>query len=102
MKQQEINSRIQQTLHEFESLEIIQPSSDFNQLLMNKLASKSITPEKSYETAKSAVALFFIIIINIGIILSFITKDNGQSLLRGNELRAVSKEFLINPTSISE
>ncbi len=102
MKESEIYSQVSQKVREFESLEDIQPSSDWNQTLMNRLATSRIHSGPDFPPAKSALALIFIILINIGVILSMISNNTRQSFSRSNELQAISKEFLINPTSISE
>lgn len=99
MKERDIDTRIMQTLKVFESLEDIQASPGFNQLLNDRIAGNRMAPETNYQTASSAVVLLFVILINIGIILTF-SNISSRSLQRGNELRAISKEFLINPTSI--
>jgi hypothetical protein len=102
MKESEIYSQVSQKVREFESLEDIQPSSDWNQSLMARLATSKVHPGPEFPTGKSALALTFIILINIGVILSMISNNNRQSFSRSNDLEAISKEFLINPTSISE
>ena len=102
MKESEIYSQMSQKVREFESLEDIQPSSDWNQALMNRLATSKIHRGPVFPPVKSALALVFIILVNLGVILSMISNNNRQSFSRSSELNAISKEFLINPTSISE
>lgn len=102
MKEQELNSRVQQTLDMFESLEYIQPSAGWDQSLSEKLASSASNHPSSFQTARSVIVMLVVILLNVGIILTFITNDNRRSFNRSHDLQAISKEFLINPNSITE
>ena len=102
MEQSELHKKAMQTLKEFESLEDIQPSAAWNHSLMKRLESSRVHPASGTPVPKVAWVLLIFILANVGLILSMISGSNRQSFDRGKELRAISSEFLINPTSISQ
>lgn len=87
---------------EFESMEEILPSSGWDQSLMARIAATKTPAGSNIPPVKPALVLLFIILINVGAILTMISSTSRQSFSRSNELKMISKEFLINPTSISE
>ena len=102
MEQSELHNRAIQILKEFESLEDIQPTAAWNHSLMKRLESERVHPASGNPVPKVVWVLLVFILANVGIIFSMISDSSRQSLDRGKELRAISSEFLINPTSISE
>jgi hypothetical protein len=101
MKEVVLNNKAQQSLRDFESLEDIQPSPEWTRSMLDRLGNSVRQPKKSYPVAGIALVMIFFILANIGFVLSVIS-DGTKSFNRENDLRAISKEFLINPTSIHE
>ncbi|MCX6248560.1 MAG: hypothetical protein NTW10_12620 [Bacteroidetes bacterium] len=99
MNKEDLNGQVQQVLIEFESLGEIRPSSGWDQNLMNKL-----NTARHYTGAGSAFPRYtllvaFIILINVGLFLKFVIHDLRQPSFRSEQLKSISTEFLINPTS---
>jgi len=99
MESTNLQNKIIQTLYEFESLENIEPTSDWNQTLMEKIASK-----QSNDTGlKYKVLVLLLVSINITFLLIFsgnksISKPSQQNI----DLRAISNELLVSPNSLNE
>lgn len=100
MKEAEINKGLE-SLQEFESLEAITPSGEWTRSLMGRLSDSGVSRKPDFESSRVALVLILFILANVGILLTFITDGSRQSTQRETELRAISNEFLINPTSIS-
>jgi hypothetical protein len=101
MKESEFSFRILQKLNEFETMENIQPSEEWNQLLMKKLSTARSNSVRGMSAVKFAVAALLILLINIGFILNTVIRDSKQLLRHDSELQIISKEFLINPATIN-
>jgi hypothetical protein len=101
MKEVELSDRALQSLRDFESLEEIQVSPDWTRSMLDKLGNSVRKPKKSHPVAGIALVLFFFILANLGFVLSVIS-DGTKSMSREKALRAISDEFLINPTSIHQ
>ena len=101
MKESELKNRVLQKLNEFETLENIQPSEDWNQSLMKKIGSARSKPMTGISAAKFAVAALFILLVNIGFILNSVIRNSKLPGRHDSELQIISKEFLINPVSIN-
>jgi hypothetical protein len=101
MKESLLGDKILQKLNEFETLENIQPSEDWNQSLMQKIGSASTRPIKGLSAAKFAAAALIILLVNISFILNSVIRDSKQPMPHDSELQIISKEFLINPVSIN-
>ena len=99
MKESELHSKVSENLDRFDSMEDITPSDDWNRLLMSRIASETPRTGRTQPTWPVLVMLAFIV-INLGVILAFIGSDGSRSSSRSSDLKAVSSEFLINPTSI--
>jgi hypothetical protein len=101
MKELELNNRVLQKLTEFDSLENIQPSENWNQSLMKKIASARSVPTTGPSAVRFAVVVLFILLLNIGFILNTMIRNSKQIRLHDSELQIISNEFLINPVSIN-
>jgi hypothetical protein len=102
MKESELNNKVEQTLMEFETMGNIQPSADWNQSLMKRVASsKPYSSSIFYSVNLAIVTILIIILINLGFILNTIINDSRQSLNRSNDLEVISKELLINLNSVN-
>ena len=101
MKEQELNNRVSQTLQEFESIENIQPSSEWNDLLMQKLSLAKPNSLAKFSSPKFAVLILFVVMANIGFVFKTVMHDTQQTPNRDKELQVISNELLINPSSIN-
>ncbi len=102
MKKADLDNNAQRSLREFESLEDIQPSSEWTSSMMNRIAHSERPSKQGFNASGVALVLIFFILANIGVILTLISDGTRQSSARTSDLRAISREFLINPTSISQ
>jgi hypothetical protein len=99
MESTKLQNKIIQTLHEFESLENIEPTSDWNQTLMEKIASK----QSNTTGLKYKVLVLLLVFINITFLLIFsrnksVSKPSQQNI----DLRTIANELLISPNSLNE
>ena len=101
MKEQELHNRVAQTLQEFESMENIQPSGEWNDSLMQKLAGAKQNSTTTFYLPKYAVVILFLVMANIGFVFKTVMDDSQQTPGRDKELQVISKELLINPGSIN-
>ncbi|MBI3233351.1 MAG: hypothetical protein HYZ42_04815 [Bacteroidetes bacterium] len=106
------NNPVSQKLKDFDELELIVPSSEWNQLLLNKLAGVKQHSHSAFLTTKMIVAVTLIIIVNIGFIVK-ITNSRDQQIQtkqsisyqsnnRDTDLQMLSKELLINSISTND
>ena len=68
MKKQELENRVSQVLHEFDSLENLQPSTEWNDSLMQKLSVTKPNSIALYSTSKLAILILFVVMANVGFI----------------------------------
>lgn len=101
MKEQELNTRVSQTLQEFESMENIQPSAEWNDSLMQKLSVAKPNSIATFSSSKYAVVMLFVVMANIGFVFTAVMNDSPQAPNRDKELQTISKELLSNPSSIN-
>ncbi len=101
MKKQELENRVSQALHEFYSMENLQPSDEWKDSLMQKLSVAKPNSIVTYSTSKLAIIILFIIMANVGFVFRTIMKDSQQIPRRANELQVISKELLINSSTIN-
>ena len=102
MKKSELNINVQHALKEFESLENIQASEEWNDSLMARISSaKPYSNSRSYNT-KFIVLILIIVLANVGLVLSTMKHGSKHQLIsKNNDLKIISKELLINPTSLN-
>lgn len=100
MKESEVNNQISQRLMEFESMDVIHPTADWSNSLMERLYSVKPNYSPIISSVKFTIAVLLIFIINIGFVLISIFNDSQQSTLRDKELQIISKELLIYTNSI--
>ena len=100
MNQTVLNNEVLKSLNEFDTLGTIQPSAQWNESLMEKLAtskpSSSVLPK-----TKFTVIVLLIVLFNIGFILKVMINNSGKTQNRNSELSVISKELLINPITIN-
>ena len=100
MNKSAIDNKVLQKLKEFETIESIEPSADWNQSLLDKI--EHVNPSSSgFSSAKYTIVILFIILINIGFFLSTMFNNSQKVICRNNDLQVISKELLINPTSLN-
>jgi hypothetical protein len=100
MKETEFTDQVRLKLHEFETIDEIQPSSDWNQSLMNKLNSAS-SSVPGMNVSGFTVLVLFIVFVNIGSMINTIIRTTDQTQQRDQDLKTVVREFLINPDSVN-
>lgn len=99
MKQNLLENRINQSIREFENLSNIEPSSVWEQNLMNKISSK----QSQSSGVKYAVLIISLICFNIAFLILFSRNESeSQTSQKGEELRNISNELLISPNSTQE
>jgi hypothetical protein len=100
MKEPELSGKVQQKIDEFEKLELIHPSSDWNNRLMEKVSSvHQYSPTKVSTGAITALVLF-LILINVGFILTTLVNNSLKESDRAKDLQIISCELFVNPVSI--
>ena len=87
-----LNKKVLQVLNEFESMGNIQPSVDWNQSLMNRIASSRVHKSPMSSITKYAVIVLCIVLVNIGFILNSMINNQQKAQHRNNELQVISKE----------
>jgi hypothetical protein len=93
MKNLQINNKVQQKLHEFEVMETISDSDNWDAQLNNKLYSKQTV--KSHYSKNYGLALAALTLLNIGIMTySFVGKSEKKETLEA-DFQLVSNELLI-------
>lgn len=101
MKEPEFKNKVSQKLGEFESLENIQPSADWNSSLMSRLDSAKTDSSLTFSAIKFVIIALLIVLINVGFILNALINDPQKTNQRNSDLQTISKELLINPNSIN-
>ena len=99
MKGSELHNEVLQTLKEFETIDAIEPSFNWDKSLMDRLAVAK--PYSSSINSKTTVALvfMFIVLVNLGFILKMAVNNSNKTSHRNSDLQVISKELLINPIS---
>ena len=93
MENEELNNRIQESLQQFEGLENISPSNEWNESLRKKL-----TRTKSKTTSSTLViSVALLCILNLGFAFTMLMKNNPVTNERDENLKLVSQELFINP-----
>lgn len=101
MKKQELNNRVNQALHEFDSMENLQPSAEWNDSLIQKLSVAKPNLITTYSTSKVVLLLLFVVMANVGFVFKTVMNDTHQIPSRAYELHVISKELLINSSSFN-
>jgi hypothetical protein len=105
----ELNSKIEQMLHDFDALQDIQPSDAWQQSLMDKLAVTTSDAPVSFSTRVLTVVVLLFVALNIGFILKETSTETSAGFVisttledqRATDFKTISKELFINPTSIT-
>jgi hypothetical protein len=100
MKESALSDIVTQKLNEFEMMQNIQTSAGWNESLMNKIASAKSGPALNLSSARVAIPVLLIVLVNIVFFLNTILSNSHQDSFKDKELQVISEEFLINPISI--
>lgn len=101
MKESEVKYKVSETLHAFETIEPMEVSAAWELSLLDKIAKGKAHSPSMLRQNKFVVMLFFVVLINIGVIVGSMISGDKQPSQRNSDLKVISSEFLINPTSIN-
>ena len=90
----EINKKVQQKLHEFDDVETISTSGNWEFSLQQKLT--LLQPEKSNFITNYAIIMLFLLFLNIGFFVYSICSETENSSNVSSDFRMVSKELLLS------
>lgn len=93
MKSNALNEKALKKLHEFETLENIHPSSDWDTELQLKLQLNSSI--KTNVISQYTVILVCIVLLNCGLLLFSVFNKQKQTISRTTNLELISNELLI-------
>ena len=118
MKESDLNKIVSNKLHEYEALQEIQPSTDWEQSLMGRLDNELKVESRKLKVKfflfdfqlsnfqllsfKYAAVILFLILINIGFIINILPNNSVKTSSKENDFKAISKELLINENSIKD
>ena len=100
MKETAFN-KAEQILNELDVIEDIQPSAEWKEALMDKIYASKRSLKFILPSTKLILIILFIVLINVGYIIGTVINSSKHDIHRNNVLQVISKEFLINPTSIN-
>lgn len=100
MKESAFSGKVMQKLNEFDMMQNIQPSTGWNESLMNKIAAAKSGSASNLPSARFAIPVLFIVLVNIVLFLNTIINNSHQVSYKDTELQVISEELLINPISI--
>jgi hypothetical protein len=95
MNESEILKIVSQKIQEFEGFAEIQPSSEWNSSVMQKLSTSKQQPKTTYKTVSLAAAFLFLVLINFGYLGKLMNQKVEKDMSRNSELNIISKEVLI-------
>jgi hypothetical protein len=100
MKDSELENRVNRILDNYQSIEITGISKGWEESLIDKIATEKGRRNTNLSVTKIALSVFIIVINTVFIYKAL---NNNQSLAedRSSDLQIISKELLINPSSIS-
>ncbi len=101
MNELELNSRVFERLSEFEEIDEIQFSSDWNNSFTLRLNKTKRHSRAGLPNTKFTILILFFVILNFGFILNVLNTGNHNSFDRKSELKIISNELLVNPISIN-
>ncbi len=101
MNESELNQNIDKILSNFESLDTIQPSIEWNDSLQKKLYNFKKDGIAKNDPQKLIYTMASLVIINVLLLSFFLATNPRESNANDNKLKLISKELLINPSSAS-
>jgi hypothetical protein len=99
MKKSELNNKSNHLLNEFETLDNIEFSPEWNAELMSKITSIEKDLYSKLSSTKYVMLLILFVLVNVGFTFNLINKKSKQDTGRYAQLQMVSKELLINLNS---
>lgn len=96
MKTQTKDERVLQKLDEFDAIETIHPTAEWNNSLMNKLSSSKRNKRNGNSPVGIAIIVIFIVVINIGFLIKSLIDNTDNSQQRDMDYQVISKELFIN------
>lgn len=101
MIERDINNKINQSLNKFEKLAGMQPDEDWSVQLMDKLDNLKPGRETGISLYKNAIVIIFLVLINIGFVFISLSLKSSEPSYNMKDMQVISRELLINPTSIN-
>ena len=101
MEDSTLENKVSKMLLDFESMDDIQPSTGWNQSLMNRLDRSKPVTKSSFATPGLTVAVLLFILINLFFIVDAMVIQSSGKQMREQELLVISKEILVNPSSLN-
>jgi hypothetical protein len=103
MKESDLNREVLKRLAEFERIENIEPSSEWNDSLTLRIEMASglaYSPSKR-SSARYSIIITLILLLNIGLVLNSFFRNSQKSFIRNRDLNVISKELMVNPVSLN-
>jgi len=99
MNSSKIDYKVSESLRMFENPGIIQPSDGWHDSVMQRFSATH--PNSAAPKIRFLVITFMIILINIGFFYNALVNNTDRKVSRYSDLKVISKEFMINPTSLN-
>jgi hypothetical protein len=99
MEAPEFNKKAAEMLDAFAHLDPIEPSEDWQQSLLRKLADTKPAPEASFSPMSYTAVFLFFILLNMFFVFSTLKKETPQYNNRTARLETISKELLTHSSS---
>ena len=96
MKESEVKNSVSDALTLFENLGEIETTHQWQQSLMDRIATAKSVSSVGFPKKSFTVIMLFILLINAGFILNSVLKTSTKSSSHKSELQLISKELLIN------
>ncbi len=101
MEDSPLNRKVSKMLLDFESMDDIQPSQAWNQSLMNRLDRSKPASKSSFATPGLTILVLLFVFINLFFIVNAMIIKSPGNQIREQELLVISKEILVNPSSLN-
>jgi hypothetical protein len=99
MKSPVMKEDVSAILNDFDALREIDPSPDWDQSLMNRIALSRNTVSPNSHLSVFSALFFMMILINVGFFLELVSKPKKYDVIRREEINTLSRELFINTTA---
>jgi len=101
MENNNVHRKVEKLLHDFETMDAIYPSAEWNGSLMERLnqLKPGASVSASFKRFNAVIILF--VLINLCFVVNALVINSPERQYREKELMEISKELLVNPTSIN-